>query len=76
MVGETCVAGCQRGDPGTGPGELSEPRGIDANLVTGRLYIADEDNERVQRWNAVRSPTRASSAPRAPATASSTISAG
>lgn len=51
MGAETCAAGCKRGNAGSGAGELQSPAGIAADLGTGRLWIADENNERVQRWS-------------------------
>jgi 4-amino-4-deoxy-L-arabinose transferase-like glycosyltransferase/sugar lactone lactonase YvrE len=35
------------GDPGDGPGELDEPRGVAASL-DGRVYVADTGNARIQ----------------------------
>ena len=51
QIGETCVAACQAGLRGTGPGELDEVAGIDVNHAFGFVYIVDADNHRVQRWN-------------------------
>ena len=50
---ETCIAGCKRGMAGSGPGELSSPAGLDVNGVTARLWIVDQNNNRVQRWDSV-----------------------
>ena len=47
---EFCLAGCQAGIPGIGAGELDRPQGLDVDLGSGRLYVADAGNERVQRW--------------------------
>jgi sugar lactone lactonase YvrE len=49
---ETCIANCQAGTGGTGPGELDEPRGLDVNVALGFLYVVDQRNHRVQRWTA------------------------
>ncbi len=51
QIGETCVAACQAALRGSGPGELDEPRGIDVNPAFGFVFIVDERNSRVQRWN-------------------------
>jgi sugar lactone lactonase YvrE len=53
MGAETCIAGCKRGMQGSGPGELADPGGIDVNGAAARLWIADQGNERIQRWDSV-----------------------
>lgn len=51
MGAETCAVGCKRGNAGSGAGEVHSPVGLEANLATNHLWIADENNERVQRWS-------------------------
>lgn len=53
MGPETCAAGCQRGITGSGPGELDGPAGLDVNGTTVHLWVADQGNHRVQRWDSV-----------------------
>jgi YD repeat-containing protein len=45
---EVCTSGCKAGIPGAGNGQLTEPRGIGADPVTGNLYVVDYGNRRVQ----------------------------
>ena len=36
------------GEPGSGPGQLSEPSGVAVNEATGDVYVVDRGNQRVQ----------------------------
>jgi DNA-binding beta-propeller fold protein YncE len=38
--------------PGSGAGELNNPRGVATNPVTGRFYVADLENSRVSEYTA------------------------
>lgn len=39
------------GQEGTGPGEFEEPEGVAVSEATGDVYVADKENERVQRFS-------------------------
>jgi DNA-binding beta-propeller fold protein YncE len=41
------------GGNGAGPGsnQLNQPGGVYVSKKTGDIYIADQDNNRIQRWN-------------------------
>jgi tripartite motif-containing protein 71 len=51
-VFEVCPAqgACRQGDPGGGPGELDNPRGI-AIDGSGNLYVVDQSNARIDVFN-------------------------
>jgi DNA-binding beta-propeller fold protein YncE len=39
------------GEPGTGAGQLSRPVGVAVNEATGAVYIADENNHRIEQFD-------------------------
>ncbi len=47
---ETCTATCQAGSSGAGAGQLHHPQGL-ALDSSGRLYVADVNNNRVQKFD-------------------------
>lgn len=51
---EACaVAGnCKKGLAGAGPGQLNKPRGIAVDQANGNLYVTDQNNRRVDVFNA------------------------
>lgn len=46
----TAVTGCQAGTPGSGSGQLSFPTGVAVD-DSGAIYVTDEENHRVQKFN-------------------------
>ena len=46
---QTCTTGCQAGLGGGGEGEFAEPAGIAVDS-TGRVYVLDQNNGRVERF--------------------------
>jgi DNA-binding beta-propeller fold protein YncE len=53
---ERCTANCRAGLSGGGAGEFSDPEGIGINQQTGRLYVADAAQSRVDILTASGSP--------------------
>ncbi len=48
---ETCTSTCQSGIGGSGAGQLDEPEGV-ATDPSGDVYVADDDNNRIDEFSA------------------------
>lgn len=48
----TVAANCKNGLAGAGPGQLNKPRGIAVDQANGNLYVTDQNNRRVDVFNA------------------------
>jgi List-Bact-rpt repeat protein/Big-like domain-containing protein/NHL repeat-containing protein len=48
---ETCTSACQAGIPGSGAGQLFDPKGI-ATDSSGDVYVADDGNRRIDEFSA------------------------
>lgn len=47
---EICTSGCHAGIPGDGAGQFNQPRGVVVS-ATGQLFVADEQNHRVNEFD-------------------------
>jgi DNA-binding beta-propeller fold protein YncE len=47
----TVLTGCQQGSPGAGAGQLNGPAGIAIDSASHDLYVAEESNGRVQKFD-------------------------
>jgi RHS repeat-associated protein len=45
---EVCTSSCKAGLAGAGNGEFNSPRAVAINTITGNVYVADTENNRVQ----------------------------
>ena len=47
---QICTSDCQTGLSGSGDGQLNNPEGVAVNTA-GRVYVADTENHRIQKFN-------------------------
>lgn len=59
---ETCTTTCQGGLQGAGAGQLDVPTGLSTD-ASGSIYVADEDNERIDEFTVIPPQTTITSGP-------------